>query len=255
MNSASIACPVCGRDCLPLPAVDFNKSCEEVRGKFLPPSGIPIVYVLCTGCQFCFAPEFAQWTFRDFEERIYNQDYALFDPDYLDIRPRGNAEDLDSTLGEQKSQIRHLDFGGGNGMMSRLMREAGWQSFSYDPFVDRELDSASLGQFNLITAFEVFEHVPDASRLVRDLSSLLAPNGIILFTTVVSDDRIVAGRPPSWWYAAPRNGHISLFSKKSLAILAARENLCFGSFSDICHIFWRHPPAAWAACFFPGGDK
>ena len=247
MMNTQIPCPVCGGVSAPLDVVDFNKSCEELRGKFLPLSGIPIYYYQCGSCQFCFAPEFASWGFKDFEEKIYNQDYIQIDPDYLEVRPRNNAGSLVSMFGERGPGIRHLDFGGGIGLMSKLLREeANWQSTSFDPFVNKDVDPATLGQFDLITVFEVFEHVPNVGELVKTLSSLLVPDGIVLFCTLMSDGNIVPGQRLCWWYASPRNGHISLFSRQSLKLLGAKVGFKGGSFSDDFHVFWKQVPP-WAS--------
>jgi SAM-dependent methyltransferase len=243
------ACPVCQRDCALLDVVDFNKTCEEARGKFLPPAGVAISYFRCRVCGFTFAPELCAWTLEEFEARIYNADYALVDPDYLDVRPRANAASLVPMLGERARTIRHLDFGGGNGLLSRLLREAGWPSTSYDPFVDRDVSLAALGRFDLITAFEVFEHVPDVQRLMSSLTTLLAPDGVVLFSTMASDGHLHPGQRIEWWYAAPRNGHISLYSRKSLDILAEKHGLEFGSFNEGFHAYFRTIPD-WAAPIF-----
>jgi SAM-dependent methyltransferase len=240
-----VPCPVCGDDCKVLDVVDFSKSCEEHRGKFLVASGIPVYYYSCKGCQYCFAPWIAAWTTQEFEERIYNQDYILVDPDYLDARPRGNAQSLISTFGDRGRSLRHLDYGGGAGLLSKLLNEAGWKSMSYDPFANRNVDTAGLGQFDVITAYEVFEHIPDVDGLMQMLSSLLAPDGIVLFSTMISDGRIESGQRMTWWYAAPRNGHISLYSRKSLALLGAKKNFNLESFSDGFHMYYRKIPA-WA---------
>ncbi len=237
-----LTCPICSNTCFPLDVVDFNKSCEEVKGKFLALSEIPIYYFFCSDCQFCFAPEFSKWKPKEFEERIYNEDYVLVDPDYVGVRPRSNAQSLISVFGTFAAELRHLDFGGGNGLLSRILRESNWQSSSYDPFVDKEVTLSSLGRFDLITAFEVFEHTPDPCGLISNLSSLLESDGIVIFTTATSDGHIAPHHRINWWYASPRNGHISLFSKKSLALLGAREGFSFGSFSDVIHVFWRHVP-------------
>ncbi len=74
-----IKCPVCSGPSNPLDVVDFNKSCEELRSLYIPLSGIPIYYYLCSVCHFCFAPEFQHWSLTDFEEKIYNNDYTIFD--------------------------------------------------------------------------------------------------------------------------------------------------------------------------------
>jgi SAM-dependent methyltransferase len=246
--SAEVICPVCGSNCSFLDAADFNKSCEEQHGKFLTPSGISISYYLCNNCSFCFAPEFSSWKLQDFQEKIYNQDYIEVDPDYLDIRPRSNAHNLISMFGDRGSRIKHLDFGGGNGLLSRVLNAAKWRSTSYDPFVDKDVVLDSLGKFDLITAFEVFEHVPDVNKLVKDISSLLKPDGIVLFSTLVSDGNIEPSKGIDWWYASPRNGHISLFSVKSLAILGAQLGFSFGSFSSGFHLYCKQVPLpSWAS--------
>lgn len=241
-----IECPACSGSCKLLDVVDFNKSCEELRGHYLALSGVPIYYYICGVCGFCLAPEFSRWSLEQFEREIYNDSYSLIDPDYLNERPINNAKVLLSLFHEQKSQIRHLDYGGGNGLLSKQLREQEWNSASYDPFVDRDLNMSHLGRFNLVTAFEVFEHVPDVRRLMSDLLLLLDPKGVILFSTLLSNNHIKAGERITWWYASPRNGHISLFSRDSLCHLAARANLNFASFSEGFHALWKTVPS-WAA--------
>jgi len=78
------------------------------------------------------------------------------------------------------------------------------------------------------------------------LSSLLADDGIILFSTLLSNENIKRHARLTWWYASPRNGHISLYSQKSLAMIAAKEKLSFGSFSAGFHAYWRTIPS-WAS--------
>lgn len=243
--SKELNCPVCGGTSPLLDVVDFNKSCEEAKGKFLTLSGIPVYYALCGKCGFCFAPELLAWDLEEFKERIYNDEYVLVDPDCIDTRARQNAENLVGTFGECAHAIKHLDYGGGNGHLAKLLKESGWRSLSYDPFVDLKVDINELGRFDLITAFEVFEHVSDVKGLMSNLTALLAPKGIILFSTLLSDGNIQKNRRVDWWYASPRNGHISLFSRESLSILAKKHGLNFGSFSSVFHIFYTEIPE-WA---------
>jgi len=238
----SLCCPVCGEACSLLDVVDFNKSCEEARGKFFPLAGIPVYYVLCNNCGFSFAPAIASWKLEEFEQKIYNDEYILVDPDYIETRPRANAAHLISMFGDRADSIKHLDYGGGGGLLVKLLRESNWQSTSYDPFVDRNVGIGQLGKFDLITAFEVFEHVPDVQGLMSNLCSLLSPNGIVLFSTLLSDGNIHSGQRINWWYASPRNGHISLFSRKSLTILAQNNGFCFGSLSEGFHFFHTEIP-------------
>ena len=242
------ACPVCGAATTLLDVVDLNKSCEEARGIFLPIAGIPVYYSLCDQCGFCFAPELHRWSIDEFSARIYNDDYKQVDPDYLDARPRANAQLLANMFAKQVLAIRHLDYGGGNGELSSELFAAGWDSTSYDPFVDGPLRE-DLGRFNLVTSFEVFEHVPDVNHLISTLASLVEEDGMVLFSTLLSDGILARNQRVQWWYASPRNGHISLFSRRSLALLGEKEGLDLVSFSPNLHAFWRKIPS-WAAEVF-----
>lgn len=241
---SEIACPVCQAVSPFLDAVDFNKTCEEPRGLRLPPSGTQVRYHWCDRCGFCFAPELFAWTFEQFERKIYNADYGAVDPDYVRVRPLANAGLVDQLFG--KGQVSHIDYGGGSGLLSETLRDKGWRSQTYDPFVDRTVRVPDLGQFDLVTAFEVFEHVPDIDTLFEDLQALVKADGLILFSTLLSDGEIQRGRPLSWWYASPRNGHISLFSKESMRLCMNRRGFNFASASANLHVAYRHIPA-WAA--------
>jgi len=240
--NATAKCPVCGSFACLLDVVDLNKTCEEVRGLYLPLAGIPIYYSLCDQCGFCFAPEMHRWTIEEFSARIYNDGYAQVDPDYIEARPRGNAQMLTGMFAKQALAIRHLDYGGGNGVLSGELFAAGWDSSSYDPFVDGPL-RADMGRFNLVTSFEVFEHVPDVNHLISTLSSLVDDDGMVLFSTLLSDENVTRGQRLQWWYASPRNGHISLFSQRSLTLLGRKEGFDLVSFSPNLHAFWRKKPS------------
>ncbi len=133
--------------------------------------------------------------------------------------------------------------------MSKLLSERGWQSLSYDPF-DEEGGGEALGKFSLVTAFEVFEHVPDPRGLMSALEGFLEPDGMVMFSTLISDGHLAPGRPLQWWYASPRNGHISLYTRDSLFYLGHGEGLSFGSFSNNLHAYWRVAPA-WARHVLP----
>lgn len=242
-ESAQHACPVCGTETVIHDVVDFNKSCEEARQRFLPLSGRPIYYHRCPGCGFALAPEFRLWSEQDFQEHIYNAAYIDVDPDYVSKRPLGNAGFLHKLFGQSRKAIRHLDYGGGSGVLSAALRQQQWNSTSYDPFPHNDSRIDELGKFNLITAFEVFEHVPDVAGLMRNITSLMADECVVIFSTLLSDGHMEPNSRITWWYASPRNGHVSLFSKQSLVLLAEQNGLQFGSFSPGVHCLFKRLPA------------
>ena len=243
-STEALICPICLQSsCVWHDVVDFNKSCEELRGVFLPLSGVPVYYARCTSCGFVHAPEMYNWSVDRFASDVYNADYVHVDPDYVEARPHANAQLLHNTFQNKEQAISHLDYGGGDGLLSQKLRSFGWpQTQSWDPFASPDTSVMDLGKFNLITAFEVFEHVPDVDRLMQDLSALIQTEGVILFSTLLSDDQIQKNQRLSWWYASPRNGHISLFSRQSLAHLAQTYGFKLASFNQNLHAMWRELP-------------
>ena len=69
---------------------------------------------------------------------------------------------------------------------------------------------------------------------------------LILFSTLISDGQIAFGRKLTWWYASPRNGHISLFSTKSLNRWMSSKGLRVASMNANLHVACRTRPP-WAA--------
>lgn len=246
MDSSRHSCPVCSNPTFLFDVVDFSKSCEEKNGKFLKLSGEPIYYYCCEVCNFLFAKEMYLWSPEKFKTKIYNKDYIDVDPDYLKLRPQNNANIISEMFKNQKVDIKHLDYGGGNGLLSKKLKEDGFDSKSYDPFTDLNININNIGKFNLITAFEVFEHVADVKKLMNNLKLLLEDQGLILFSTLISDNKIIKNQRLTWWYVAPRNGHISIFSRKSLSTLSRNFELNFGSFDNGFHILCKKVPS-WAS--------
>jgi hypothetical protein len=234
------SCPICSSASPFLESLDLNKSCADVSQPqpVFPRSGHAIDYHLCTNCGFCFAPEIMRWTEDNLRTKIYNEDYIRVDPDYVEKRPDDYAVTLPKVFPWMGSNLRHLDFGGGDGRLSRKLCEFGWDSRVYDPFGgDGLLATPPTGLFELITAIEVFEHSQDPHQMLNRLASLLAPDGVIFFSTSVSDREHLATRGLKWWYAAPRNGHISLYSRNALKILGRQHGLLCTSLSDNNHVY------------------
>jgi 2-polyprenyl-6-hydroxyphenyl methylase/3-demethylubiquinone-9 3-methyltransferase len=239
-------CKCCGTTASLYGVVDFHKNCNVQGRRSLDVSGIPVYYHRCPACRFIFTTAFDQFTISEFNEHIYNDLYAQLDPEYEDIRPRANAAALTQLLSAAKPS-RMLDYGGGNGKLAALLRAAGFpQTESYDPFVSGSTTRPE-GKFDFISCFEVVEHTTDPVRTFADINSFLADPGVIFFSTLIQPADIDA-QGVNWWYALPRNGHVSLYTRASLEWILRPLGLNLASFNDNLHVLFRQVPD-WARHF------
>jgi hypothetical protein len=235
-----VACKVCGTPSELFGVVDFHKSCEEARGRRLTLSGCPVYYRRCEQCGFAFTDAFDGWSQEDFQQRIYNADYVLVDPDFVEVRPTGNARLIAKSFADSRATMRVLDYGGGAGLLAERLRAEGFDAATYDPF--SQFNTLPDERSDLITCFEVMEHVPWPRETVRTMDGLLKEEGAILFSTFVQPEAFER-EGVGWWYAAPRNGHISLYSTAALAILFKPLGMRVVSFNAALHMAYRRVPA------------
>jgi 2-polyprenyl-3-methyl-5-hydroxy-6-metoxy-1,4-benzoquinol methylase len=141
----------------------------------------------------------------------------------------------DPAMGQGRSRIRILDYGGGNGLLARRLRDVEFANVeTYDPFTP-EYAKRPDAKFDLITSFETFEHLPNPPSVIDTMVDLLAPGGVALFSTLVQPpefEQVGMG----WWYIGPRNGHVSLFSERALAIAWQRRGFTVSSFDAGTHL-------------------
>ena len=78
----------------------------------------------------------------------------------------------------------------------------------------------------------------------------------VLIGTHASDRHLSAESGDlSWWYAAPRNGHISLHSHRSMQELAKRYSLSYLAISEQTHVLFRGYTQAEASRFLWRGKE
>ena len=241
---APLACKACGQGATAIGSVDFNKSCEDHRRPPLPPSGRSVTYHRCPACALVFTGDFDGWSHDDFRREIYNDGYAAVDPDYAAERPAASARLVAAVFGPNCQGMDVLDYGGGNGALAAVLaRDHGMRAVSYDPF-NPDCDTLPSRCFPLVTCFEVLEHTPDPRAVIRALAAAAGPDGLVLFSTLLQPADF-ASLGVAWWYVAPRNGHITLFSHSALRALWAEQGFQMASHGGIHHMAARVlPPQA-----------
>lgn len=220
-----IICLICSSDTKNIGTVDFNKSClDSDKHKIFSKSKNRIEYCECINCGLVFSPKLCNWSKEEFSKFIYNKDYIKVDPQYKKERAEHFAYFLNSTFGHLP--LSHLDYGGGNGVLSNTLKKLGWNSTFCDPFYNVEIPNK---KFELVTAIEVVEHHPNPKLFISEIYEVLSDKGIVVFSTGISDYH---ADPLNWWYTAPRNGHVVIYTTKALELLFALKNMKLFAMSD-----------------------
>ncbi|TGK30898.1 class I SAM-dependent methyltransferase [Leptospira gomenensis] len=132
----------------------------------------------------------------------------------------------------------YADIAGGYGMMTRLMRDRGFDYYWSDPYCDNflakgfEAEFSEKRKYDAVSAFEVLEHTVDPIGFIADTFQKTNAD-LIVFST----ELFKAPAPKDWFYFAFEGGqHIVFFQKRTLTEIASRLNLRFYS-NGTFHIF------------------
>jgi 2-polyprenyl-3-methyl-5-hydroxy-6-metoxy-1,4-benzoquinol methylase len=141
-------------------------------------------------------------------------------------------------LGDETPGRNVLDDGCGKGDFVAAAMQAGWHPVGIDlspeaiavarqfglpasntDFLSREIET---GSFDLVTLFEVIEHVDDPGSFLARAAEVVKPGGLVYLTTpnfASLDRRILGGE----WHAIHRE-HVTYFTPGTLAQLAERTS-------------------------------
>lgn len=136
---------------------------------------------------------------------------------------------------------KYLDYAGGYGIFTRMMRDIGYDFYWTDLFtknlVARGFEySDNLKPIEAITTFETFEHFVHP---IEEIEKMLAISSTIIFSTQLLPEPVP--NPDQWWYYVLNHGqHISLYSKKTIEYIAKKYSLNYYSFGTFHIITPKH---------------
>ena len=211
---------------------EFNKYSQSLE--------CMVTYFQCRSCGVITVPKSTKYDLS----KIYNAEYFT----NVDYGWKGRAEKLlkyvrylNILIPLKKMQI--CDFGAGNGYLSKLLIDYGFDVLAYEPFLRNnsylEKSHYCDEPFNAdaLLMVEVFEHFTNAFEdLLKILNDFNKPK-LIIFTTILTDS---ANEPiDDWFYLDPDSGHFTLWSKKSLTLLGEINGYKLISLDTFLHVFCR----------------
>ena len=121
-----------------------------------------------------------------------------------------------------------IDYGGGEGIFVRLMRDKGFNFYRQDLHADNQYsryfdikDLPANNKFNLLTVFKVFEHLPHP---MEEIKKMFNYSDIILLSTELQPSEDIS-QLKDWWYFVPETGqHISFYTEDAFQEIAKKFN-------------------------------
>lgn len=191
-----------------------------------------VPFFLCKNCGF-LQPQDPFWLDEAYQESINTTDTGML---ARNISLSKITSMLIFTF-FNKSDV-FLDYAGGYGILTRLMRDAGFDFYWHDPFTKNILAKgfdfkSNEKQPELVTCFEAFEHFVNPLEEIEKISKI---SDNILFSTVLLPNPVPS--LSNWMYYGVEHGqHISFYSYKTLKFLAKKFNYHLYSDKKQIHLF------------------
>jgi hypothetical protein len=136
-----------------------------------------------------------------------------------------------------KSDVKVVDFGGGYGILTRMLRDKGVDAYWDDKYsqnlVCRGFEYNGTSAVDVVLAFEVMEHLENP---IKTLKEILSKTNCFIFSTDLLPQLNYTSND-EWDYFAPEAGqHIFFYSEKTLKTIAHKFGLEYSKINKL-HIF------------------
>jgi predicted O-linked N-acetylglucosamine transferase (SPINDLY family)/glycosyltransferase involved in cell wall biosynthesis len=187
-------------------------------------------YFQCPSCGFVQTEE-PYWLEEAYSSPITASDIGILMRNEMLVQLAGN---IIVTFFDHDAKF--LDYGAGYGLFVRMMRDRGIDFSWNDQYCDNLFSKGFEGHlgepYELLTSFEVFEHLVDPLATIEGL--LKASKNILFSTELLPPNNPKAN---DWWYYSTHEGqHISIFTPKSLAAIADKFGLNLYSNGSFFHL-------------------
>lgn len=194
-----------------------------------------VQYFKCSHCMF-LRTEHPYWLGEAYSQAIAATDTGIV------LRNIKIARQLTCVLSAMFGpEARYLDVAGGTGLLTRMMRDYGFDFFWEDPYCQNALAHGfeapqNFSRYEAVTAFEALEHMEQPYDFIRRCIERSASSTFIFTTELFT--------PPEpaldWWYFSRITGqHIAFFSAPTLQRVAQQLGLRFLSHCGL-HMLTRH---------------
>ncbi|MCF7821054.1 MAG: class I SAM-dependent methyltransferase [Mariprofundaceae bacterium] len=158
----------------------------------------------------------------------------------LHKRVGNNLKQAAAILGQPASALRLLDTGCSSGSLLHVASEIGFNVAGVEPAPQAAATAQKAGfdvfngllheaqypdnSFDIVTLYEVIEHLTNPLELVREVYRILKPGGLFLIGTGNADSWSVDALGSNWSYFSieGHGGHISFFTPASIRLLAEK---------------------------------
>ncbi|WP_158866652.1 class I SAM-dependent methyltransferase [Maribellus comscasis] len=190
-------------------------------------------YWVCKNCECIFIDK-PFWLNEAYSESIVRTDTGIM------VRNINTCNQLMIIFNTYfNPEIKVVDYGGGYGILARMLRDKGVNALWYDKFsqnlLARGFEYDGHSKADAMLAFEVMEHLEDP---METLNEIFEKTDCFIFSTDLLP-RLNYKSTNEWWYFAPEAGqHIFFYSEKTLKTIANNFGLEYSKINKL-HIFHK----------------